>query len=316
MYNNGVTKQRVERRQFLRIVSVGGGMLALDVLIAGCGQIITRNTDKAVPLVPTGVAGAKTRLEKALSKLDPAIVTEACTASKSFLQVTMGNQRGKGKISETSRNFYIKANRFIDHLDGIGLLGTLEDEGFAIIEPHEQEKVLIEELRSRLIQDFKDIGLLDPVTRVSRLLAQLGDKNTVSKGLEIIQQQGGYSKFYRELIKEVTKLALLVSQGGGETDAVYCAPESVERYLPQFYMIPQCGNTPYDTSTSDPKGGNGSTSNCAILAMLGTFAIGVSGFVCLVGAIGCTGQAFLSLVGRIFGLTAAGCGVSAAFSDE
>ncbi|GEM_PF-3098102 len=140
MYNYKIVKQYVGRRQFLRIVSVGGGMLALNALMTGCGQIIARNAHKVVPLAPAGAIGARTRLEKALSKLDPTIVTEAVTASKSFLQVTMGNQRGRGKISEASRNFYIKANRFIDHLDSIGLLRVLEDESFAIIELQEQEK--------------------------------------------------------------------------------------------------------------------------------------------------------------------------------
>lgn len=227
MYNNSTAKQRVGRRQFLRIVGVGGSMCALDALITGCGQIIGQNVNKAFPLVPAKAVEARTRLEKALSKLDPTIVSEAVTASKNFLQVTMGNQRGKGKISEVSRNFYIKANRFIDHLDSIDLFGALEDEGFAIIELQEQEKALIEELRSRLIQDFKDIGLPDPVIHINRFRAQVTDKNTVRKGLEIIQQQGGYSKFYRELIKEVTRLAPLTPQGGGDTDAMLVCTQSL-----------------------------------------------------------------------------------------
>lgn len=315
MYNIKLAKQHVGRRQFLRMAGVGGSMLALNALITGCGQIIGQDANKAFPLVPAKAVEARTRSEKVLSKLDSAIVSEAVTASKNFLQVTVGNQRGKGKISEASRNFYIKANRFIDHLDSIDLFGALQDEGFAIIELQGQEKALIEELRSRLIQDFKDIGIPDPVIRVNRFLARVTDKNTVRKGLEIIQQQGGYSNFYRELIKEVTRPAPLAPQGGGDTDAVLCTPESVERYLPQFYMAPQCGNTPYDPS--DPKGGSGSTSNsnCATLVMFGMYATTVAGFVCLVGRIGCTGRDLLGLIGRIFGLTAAGCGVQAAFSD-
>ncbi len=142
------------------------------------------------------------------------------------------------------------------------------------------------------------------------------DRNTVHKGLEIIQQQGGYSTFYRKLIREASELTPLTPQGGDD-DArpVLCTPESVERYLPQFYMIPQCGNTPYDTTTRDPKGRNGSTSNCATLAMFGMFAIIASGAICVIGRLSCTGQGFLSLVGRIAGYTAAGCGVSAAFSE-